>query len=382
MVADFVCQCRDGWKGKTCTSRDSHCDRSTCKNGGTCQDLGNTYKCLCPADWEGTTCHIAKMQACRSGPCQNGGTCVNTGDYYKCVCRDGFNGNHCEEDVNDCNSHPCYNGGKCIDGANWFLCECALGFTGPDCKININECAPNPCQNGGTCIDGIGEFQCLCPSGRSGKQCEVDDLAYLPGSCSYRNQLYENNSTWQDDCNICTCSSSSVQCSNIWCGLGNCLGHTATTVTCSANQVCVPSPRETCITPPCAHWGECRSLEAGRRVGPPSLPAPTSCWPNQAKLSNSCARLTLLLDRTKLNHGVTVESLCGSLRKLLAQHQSNSNMKNRLVLLCDLKIEYNDTIEVTLVCIFLLLLLYFILFLFIFYCYCYCYIYSLAAMTS
>lgn len=142
---------------------------------------------------------------------------------------------------------------------------------------------------------------------------------------------------------------STVRCTNIWCGLGNCLGHS--TVTCNSKQVCVRSPRESCITPPCADWGECRDRESGQRVGPPSFPAPTSCWPNQAELSNTCARLTLLLDRGKLMTGVSVESLCSSLRKLLAQHQAVNSLQHRLVLLCDLKIEYNDTIEVTLVSI-------------------------------
>lgn len=53
LVADFECDCRNGWKGKTCTLKDSHCDHSTCKNGGTCQDLGNMFVCRCPPDWEG-----------------------------------------------------------------------------------------------------------------------------------------------------------------------------------------------------------------------------------------------------------------------------------------------------------------------------------------
>lgn len=171
-IADFECECRNGWKGKTCTLKDSHCDHSTCKNGGTCQDLGNMFVCRCPPEWEGTSCHIAKQMACRSNPCQNGGTCVNTGDYYKCICREGFEGNHCQEDVNDCIPQPCYNGGKCIDGVNWFLCECAAGFTGPDCRINLNECSSNPCGYGGTCIDHIADFRCICPPGRRGRRCE------------------------------------------------------------------------------------------------------------------------------------------------------------------------------------------------------------------
>lgn len=118
---------------------------------------------------------------------------------------------------------------------------------------------------------------------------------------------------------------------------------------CNNNQVCVPSPSESCLSPPCQPYGECRDIESGRRVKPPSLPSPSSCWPNQAVLSNTCARLTLLLDRPKLPPGVTVESLCGDLRRLLANQQAANDLQNELVLLCDLKIDYNDTVEVTLV---------------------------------
>jgi jagged-like protein len=52
-IADFECNCKNGWKGKTCSLKDSHCDHTTCKNGGTCQDLGKTFMCRCPPDWEG-----------------------------------------------------------------------------------------------------------------------------------------------------------------------------------------------------------------------------------------------------------------------------------------------------------------------------------------
>jgi len=92
---------------------------------------------------------------------------------------------------------------------------------------------------------------------------------------------------------------------------------------------------------------ECLSL--GRRVKPPVVPSPNTCWPNQAVLSNTCARLTLLLDKVKLPQNTTVEGLCGNLRQLLAQQQAISGLQDDLVLLCDLKTDYNDTIEVTLV---------------------------------
>ncbi|XP_049960051.1 protein jagged-1b [Schistocerca serialis cubense] len=355
-MADFECICRDGWKGKTCNLKDSHCDHTTCRNGGTCQDLGDTYICHCTSDWEGTTCHIAKSSACKSNPCQNGATCVNAGDAYKCICKDGFEGKHCQHDINDCHPPPCYNGGKCVDGVNWFLCECAEGFTGPDCRINVNDCASNPCSFGSTCVDGIGEFRCICPPERTGLRCEhvADHLSAL-GECQWEGRKYTRNTTWLDECNTCICSSSGPVCTQIWCGLGNCLGQPNLThgaVICQSNQVCVPTPREACLTPPCAPWGECRNLESGKRVGPPSLPAPPGCWPNQAVLSNTCARLTLLLDRSQLPQGVTVEGLCCDLRRLLAAGHAATitaaHSTPQLVLLCDLKQGYNDTIEVTL----------------------------------
>lgn len=90
-------------------------------------------------------------------------------------------------------------------------------------------------------------------------------------------------------------------------------------------------------------------MESGRRVKAPVLPSPSTCWPNQAILSNGCARLTLLLDRVKLPRGLTVEEVCGSLRKLLANYEAANDLQNNLFLLCDLKMGYNDTVEVTLV---------------------------------
>nr|CAD7458158.1 unnamed protein product [Timema tahoe] len=296
----------------------------------------------CTAELKATKSH-----ACKSNPCQNGATCVNTGDFYSCICKEGFEGQHCQHDINDCNPLPCFNGGKCIDGVNWFLCECAPGFTGPDCRININECASNPCGYGSTCVDDIGQFQCLCPKGRIGVRCEgVEVMAYSPGTCFWNTQYYSNNASWQYECNMCSCEDSVVKCTKVWCGLGNCLGQDS--IICQPNQVCVPSPREACLAPPCVPWGECRDLQSGKRVGPPQLPSLPSCWPNQASLSLSCVRLSLYVDRNKLPPGVSIEGLCDQLRILLALHQASLESDHQLVLLCDLKQGYNDTIEATL----------------------------------
>ena len=112
---------------------------------------------------------------------------------------------------------------------------------------------------------------------------------------------------------------------------------------CLAHEVCVPSPGESCLAPLCPAWGECRPIETGRRVGPPALPAPPSCWPGQATPGPTCSRLTILLRRDTLTPGTSVELLCRRLRKLLADPRRPQSV----VLLCDLKPGDNDTIEVT-----------------------------------
>lgn len=328
-IADFTCTCRGGWKGKTCTLRGGHCEPLTCRHGGTCEDRGDGFTCHCPPGWEGAACHIASP-ACASSPCENGATCVNTADgNYRCICREGFEGPNCRRDVDDCKPLPCLNGGRCVDGVNWFRCECASGFTGPDCRINVNECASDPCMFGATCVDGIASYSCICPPGRAGSHCEIGN----PGSSGCPSP------PWDDDCNVCECRNSKNQCSNVWCGQGNCLNGTS----CLAHEVCVPSPGESCLSPPCAAWGECRPIESGRRVGPPALPAPPSCWPGQAETGPTCARLTILLRRDTLLPGTSVEFLCRSFRRLLADPRRPQSV----VLLCDLKSGDNDTIEVT-----------------------------------
>ncbi|ERL84028.1 protein serrate-like [Dendroctonus ponderosae] len=179
----------------------------------------------------------------------------------------------------------------------------------------------------------------------------VDDIAYLPspGSCVWNSHTLENNVTWQHECNTCVCSGGIVKCTKVWCGLGNCrTTNQQQNTMCTLNQVCVPASGESCLSPPCLPYGECRELESGRRVKAPVLPSPSSCWPNQATLSNTCARLTLLVDKVKLPQGTTVEGLCGDLRGLLANQQAIEGLQNHLVLLCDLKTDYNDTVEVTL----------------------------------
>lgn len=120
---------------------------------------------------------------------------------------------------------------------------------------------------------------------------------------------------------------------------------------CLVWQVCIRAPKETCLTGGCGPWGDCRELLSGTVLGPPLVPAPESCWPNKAVLSNTCVRLSLLLERVRLPTGVSTEGLCGELRALLAAHQASSRGAASLVVLCDLRAGTNDTLEVTMVSI-------------------------------
>lgn len=90
---------------------------------------------------------------CASRPCRNGGTCHDELNRYRCTCTYGFNGSNCENDINWCSSNPCQNGGNCIDGVESYSCSCYEGFHGKNCDLYVNECDSDPCQNGGTCIE-------------------------------------------------------------------------------------------------------------------------------------------------------------------------------------------------------------------------------------
>lgn len=336
----------------------------------------------------GKTC-TERITQCFSGQCANGGSCAPTiigGEATSvCICANGWGGAFCTEPIDQCQGQPCHNGGTCESGTGWFRCACAQGFSGPDCRINVNECSPQPCLGGATCIDGIGGFTCICPKGRRGLRCEICkifvyffriDFASLifihqimifpvlsdPSSvCLNTTSLSPYNAigteTQEDkldetNCNSCICANGKPKCSNLWCGLKNCLRSNVSSG-CDAHEVCVPlTLQESCLSPPCIPRGDCRSLEPSRRVAPPKLPAPVECWPNQAVLDENCARITILLQNRIISPGTSVEGICLSLRTLLGTRlvKVQTDMQPPLlVLLCDLKTGTNDTIEVTIV---------------------------------
>lgn len=81
---------------------------------------------------------------------------------------------------------------------------------------DINECASSPCTFGSTCIDGIGDYKCICPPGRTGRKCEeVVGKNPSPLSCEFNRRIYSDQTTWEHECNSCTCSNGAIKCSKV-----------------------------------------------------------------------------------------------------------------------------------------------------------------------
>ncbi|CAD6995086.1 unnamed protein product [Ceratitis capitata] len=368
------CKCHVGYTGTFCEHNLNECSPNPCRNGGICLDGDGDFTCECISGWTGKRCS-ERANECYGGQCQNGGTCLpgstEKGLQSHCRCTPGWQGVFCDEPIDQCRGQPCHNGGTCESGTGWFRCLCAQGFSGPDCRINVNECSPQPCLGGATCIDGIGGFTCICPPGRHGLRCEIL-LSDPKSACinstntlSPYHALNQSQGDWlelalsgntDEYCNACICENGTSRCTNLWCGLPNCFKVDATRKSsnlsgvCKQHEVCVPTVTEACLSPPCAVRGDCRTIEPSRRVAPPRLPANADCWPNQAVLNENCARLTILLDLQQVVQGSSVEGLCSVLRFLLASklvklpHNNNDAM---LIIICDLKMGTNDTIEVT-----------------------------------
>ena len=60
-----------------------------CENGGTCSDGIAEYTCDCFDGFEGTNCET-NINECDSNPCQNGGTCSDKVNNFDCLCLSGF----------------------------------------------------------------------------------------------------------------------------------------------------------------------------------------------------------------------------------------------------------------------------------------------------
>ena len=225
-------------------------------------------------------------------------------------------------------------------------------------------CDANPCRNGATCLNTGQSFTCVCKEGFEGQHCQMEErqtptsTATTSTSCKWSGRLYPDNSSWDDGCNKCQCRAGLAVCTRVWCGPANCLedpinGGKA----CGPSEICLLS-QTGCLRPPCPAYGQCRPLKPGRLLPVPAATA--SCWPNLAgnRLAPTCARLTLVLDRYNAQPGFSVQALCGHLRKMAAAQshlwdnfsgQQQQLERPSLVILCDLKDNLDDVVQVTIV---------------------------------
>ncbi|XP_071057100.1 cubilin-like [Onthophagus taurus] len=64
----------------------NECNSNPCQNGGTCQDLFDNFMCVCPPEWEGTSCQTDVNECTNFAGtdlgCQNGATCINKPGSY------------------------------------------------------------------------------------------------------------------------------------------------------------------------------------------------------------------------------------------------------------------------------------------------------------
>ncbi|XP_064621649.1 delta-like protein D isoform X2 [Lineus longissimus] len=169
----FKCVCPHSFHGRHCESNVTSCAGNPCKNSGTCHDRVESYICQCPSAYHGVDCEMEKDE-CLSNPCRNGGRCVDEFNGFRCVCPIGYSGQACETNDDDCSPNPCQNNGVCKDLVNDFKCQCQPGFVGPLCQENVDDCITHPCANNGTCQDLVNDFRCKCPPGLTGKDCSVN----------------------------------------------------------------------------------------------------------------------------------------------------------------------------------------------------------------
>uniref|UniRef100_A0A3Q1DHM6 Delta-like protein n=1 Tax=Amphiprion ocellaris TaxID=80972 RepID=A0A3Q1DHM6_AMPOC len=294
LVSDYYCECSNGWKGKTCHSTDMRCLNLNSLHGYIISNF--LYLCESVAHPLEVILWIPGESQCDEATCNNGGTCYDEGDTFKCVCVAGWEGSSCTK-----NSSCFYNSGTCVDGDNWYRCECAPGFAGPDCRININECQSSPCGFGSTCVDQINGYHCICPPGRTGTRCQ--DVLGRP--CVLGGLLALDGSRWDDDCNSCSCNNRKVTCTKRRCGPKPCSLLSRTRgAECPAGQTCVAVREERCFIKPCPGQGECWDPTQG------ATPS-TRCHPE-----SSCANVIFTFNKDVMAKGVTVEQVCRELRSL------------------------------------------------------------------
>ena len=129
---------------------------------------------------------LIDIDECTSDPCRNGATCVDLVNEYRCECAAGWTSTICT--ISEYKNIYCTSliiavfvetGKKFIKRPIILSCWDALCIMVLECSYfcsnttDINECASAPCQNDGTCTDNINGYTCTCRDGYEGSNCET-----------------------------------------------------------------------------------------------------------------------------------------------------------------------------------------------------------------
>ncbi|XP_076126121.1 protein crumbs homolog 2b [Alosa pseudoharengus] len=176
MLDDYRCLCPSTpliYSGKNCSELHDPCASVDCPG---CVSTPGTdeYQCLCDEGFVGPDCS-ENVDECASDPCTGTKSlCVDGANGYECHCPVGSAGDRCQELVRSCKDEPCLNGAACRWAPEGYACDCAPGFEGEDCEVDVDECLSQPCKNGALCRDGMGVYVCYCVPGFQGSSCEID----------------------------------------------------------------------------------------------------------------------------------------------------------------------------------------------------------------
>lgn len=85
----FSCNCAPTYTDPLCGTRVPFCSTLPCKNGGTCNQVGEFEgNCTCPSNYGGLQCDI--ILTCYSNPCKNAQPCLVIGGRARCFCTHNF----------------------------------------------------------------------------------------------------------------------------------------------------------------------------------------------------------------------------------------------------------------------------------------------------
>eukprot|EP00794_Sanderia_malayensis_P000324 gene324-956_t len=198
---DFVRTCTgDGKCGPNAECQPIEGSKTTKHHAETCQ---------CSLGFHGNHCQFA---GCSPNPCQNGGSCQIVGQIFKCTCQPGFTGKLCQlrcpkdKYGPGCNQ-TCYCPGRSQCHAVTGKCSCERGYTG----ILCNEVCPkglfgmncsDMCECSSIAICDHVTGSCYCPFGYYGDNCDIPCPAgfygvncSLPCRCAKHSKCIKQNGT-------------------------------------------------------------------------------------------------------------------------------------------------------------------------------------------